>query len=83
MWHNCGFTCQYNLLKMGSVHYQAKKSTEECSKIKSPETKQIKERLVSTLEHTSPNIGQNQVTGGVRVICWHAAPLHNEVRSQR
>ena len=32
------------------IHKQ-KRSTEGCSKFKSPETKQVQERLVSTLEH--------------------------------
>ena len=30
---------------------EQKRSTEGCSKFKSPETRQVKERLVSTLEH--------------------------------
>ena len=25
----------------------------------------------------SPKVGQDQVTGGVRVLCWHAAPVAN------
>ena len=24
--------------------------------------------------HASPNVGQDQVSGGVSVLCWHAAP---------
>ena len=40
--------------------------------------------------HASPKVGQDQVSGGVIVICWHAAPvayffmetLHNWVKSQ-
>ena len=31
--------------------YKQKRSTEGCSKFKSPETRQVQERLVSTLEH--------------------------------
>ena len=34
------------------AHYEAKhRSTEECSKLKSPETRKVQERLVSILEH--------------------------------
>ena len=25
--------------------------------------------------HASPKVGQDQVSGGVSVLCWHAAPL--------
>ena len=24
--------------------------------------------------HASPKVGQDQVSGGVSVLCWHAAP---------
>ena len=27
--------------------------------------------------HASPKVGQDQVSGGVSVICWHAAPVAN------
>ena len=53
-----------------------KRSTEGCSKFKSPETRQVQERLVSTLEHMQvPKWDQDQVSGGVSVLCWHAAPV--------
>ena len=25
--------------------------------------------------HASPKLGQDQVSGGVSVLCWHAAPV--------
>ena len=25
--------------------------------------------------HASPKVGQDQVSGGVSVLCWHAAPI--------
>ena len=28
--------------------------------------------------HASPKVGQDQVSGGVSVLCWHAAPVGNE-----
>ena len=53
-----------------------KGSTEGCSKFKSPETRQVQERLVSTLEHIQvPKVGQDQVSGGVSVPCRHATPV--------
>ena len=27
--------------------------------------------------HASPKVGQNHVSGGVSVLCWHAAPVAN------
>ena len=36
------------------------------------------EWLVSILEHLQvPKIGQDQVSGEVSVLCWHAAPVSN------
>ena len=53
-----------------------KRSTEGCSKFKSPKTRQVQEKLVSTLEHMQfPKAGQDQVSGGVSVLCWHIAPV--------
>ena len=43
-----------NVRKVSNVtenNRQQKRSTEGCSKFKSPETRQVQERLVSTLEH--------------------------------
>ena len=57
------------------IHKQ-KRSTEGCSKFISPETRQVQQRLVSTIRaHASPKVGQDQVSGGVSVLCWHAAPI--------
>ena len=27
------------------------------------------------ITHASPKVGQDQVSGGVSVLCWHAAPV--------
>ena len=27
--------------------------------------------------HASPKVGQDQVSGGISVVCWHAAPVAN------
>ena len=40
----------YNIERLSVCNMQ-KRSTEGCSKFKSPETRQVQERLVSTLEH--------------------------------
>ena len=29
--------------------------------------------------HASPKVGQDQVSGGVSVLCWHAAPVARKV----
>ena len=29
----------------------------------------------ATQKHASPKVGQDQVSGGVSVLCWHAAPV--------
>ena len=63
LWHHI---CLPNCL-FGSKN----RSTEGCSKLKSPETRQVHERLVSTLEHL-------QVPKWDRTRCprsWHAAPV--------
>ena len=39
------------MYKLNRVHWKQKRSTEGCSKFKGPETRQVQERLVSTLEH--------------------------------
>ena len=28
-------------------------------------------------KHESPKVGQDQVSGGVSVLCWHAEPVAN------
>ena len=30
--------------------------------------------------HASPKVGQDQVSGGVSVLCWHAAPVASKTR---
>ena len=29
--------------------------------------------------HASPKVGQDQVSGGVSYLCWHAAPVVNVI----
>ena len=45
------------------------------AEIQSPKTWQGQEKMVSTLEQTKSHIGQDQVSGGVGVLCWLAAPV--------
>ena len=44
-------TYSYTYVYSFSYDNKQKRSTEGCSKFKSPETRQVQERLVSTLEH--------------------------------
>ena len=46
-------SCPKNIyqIEYGFMCSKQKKSTEGCSKFKSPESRQVQERLVSTLEH--------------------------------
>ena len=30
--------------------------------------------------HASPKVGQDQLPGGVSVLCWHAAPVADDLR---
>ena len=44
----------------------------------SPETRQVLESLVSTLEHVQvPKWDRTQVSGGESVLCRYAAPVAN------
>ena len=55
--HLCPLECRLSIGKHFReddehfVDYKQKRSTEACSKLKSPETRQVQEKLVSTLEH--------------------------------
>ena len=31
--------------------------------------------------HANPKVGQDQVSGGVSVLCWHATPIANVLRN--
>ena len=33
--------------------------------------------------HASPKVGQDQVSGGVNVLCWHAVPVANVIWKPR
>ena len=52
------------------------RSTEGRSKLKSPETRNVQERLVIRTP-ASPDMGQEQVSRGASVLCWHAVPVAN------
>ena len=52
------------------------RSTEGCSKLKSPEASSGEIGLnIRTL--ASPKVGQDQVFGGINTLCWHGAPVAN------
>ena len=45
------------------------RSTEGCSKLKSPETRQVQEIGLDIRTQASPKVGQGKVSGGVSVLC--------------
>ena len=62
------------------------RSTEGCSKLKSPKQDKFRKdwsRHYNTCKNktnnrnASPKVGQDQVSGGVSVLCWHAEPVAN------
>ena len=52
-----------------------KRSTEGCQK--SGDKTSSGEIGLDIGTHASPKVGQDQVSGGVSVLCWHAAPVAN------
>ena len=56
--------------------YKQTRSTEGCSKLKSPETSSG-EFCVYIRTIASPKLRQDQVSGGVSVLCWHPASVAN------
>ena len=53
-----------------------KRSTEGCSKIqKSGDKTSSGEIGLEIRKHASPKVGQDQMSGGFSVLCWHAAPV--------
>ena len=54
------------------------RSTEGCSKLKSPEIKTSSGEIgLNNRTLASPKVGQDQVSDGVSVFCWHAVPVAN------
>ena len=63
---------------MGVKGLKQKRSTEGCSKLKKSENKtSLGEIGLDMRTHASPKVGQDQVSGGVSVLCWHATPVVN------
>ena len=55
-----------------------KRSTEVCSKLKKSGNKTSSGEIgLNIRTHASPKVGQDQVSGGVGVLCWHASPVAN------
>ena len=57
--------------------YKQNRSTEECSKLKSPEKKSSGEIGLNIRTLANPKVRQDQVSGGVSVLCWHVASIAN------
>ena len=60
--------------KHSKTYSKQNRSTEGCSKLKSPESRQLSsgEIGLDIRTHASPKVGQDKVSGG-----WHAAPVAN------
>ena len=56
-------------------YWKQKRSTEGCSKFMSGDKTSSGEIGLDIRTHASPKVGQDQVSGGVSVLCWHAAPV--------
>ena len=72
-------TSENNKIKKYCPQWDSKqnRSTEGCSKLKSPETVQVQEIGLIIRQLASPNMEQDQVSRGVSVLCWHAATIAN------
>ena len=59
------------------IHYQAKQKYREMFESQSRNKTSSGEIGLNIRTLASPKVGQDQVSGGVSVICWHAAPIAN------
>ena len=60
------------------IHFQreAKEKYRGVFEIQKSEDKTISGEIgLDIRTHASPKVGQDQVSGGVSVLCWHAAPV--------
>ena len=58
------------------IPYKQKRSTEGYSKLKKSGYKTSSGEIgLDIRTHASLKVGQDQVSGGVSVLCWHAAPV--------
>ena len=54
------------------------RSTEGCSKLKSPENKTCSGEICQNIRTlASPKVQQDQLSERVSVLCWHATPVAN------
>ena len=74
---SCVQTFSFSLFSLEHPSIRQNRSTEGCSKLKTLQTRQVQERMVSTLEHTQVPKWDRTRCPGVSVICWHAAPVVN------
>ena len=64
-----------SLKSSNSKCFKAKRSTKGCSKFKSGNKTSSGDLGSDVRTHSSPKVGQDQVSGGVSVLCWYAAPV--------
>ena len=63
------------MAKYYELNMKQKRSTEGCSNFKSLDKTSSGEIGLDIRTHASPKVGQDQVSGGVSVLCWRAAPV--------
>ena len=66
---DCGQSCPYTLYEVKEKYrgmFEIQKSGDKLSS---------GEIGLDVRTHASPKVGQDQVSGGVSVLCWHAAPV--------
>ena len=75
MWPND--ECEIEILKdSGERDFKAKEKYRGMFEIQKSEDKTSSGEIgLDIRTHTSPKVGQDQVSGGVSVLCWHAAPV--------
>ena len=64
------------LIILGKAYIKLKEKYQGMFKTqKSGDKKSPGETDLDTRRHASPKVGQDEVSGGVSILCWHAAPV--------
>ena len=74
----CTLSCQYKGYRQTDIRpcWKAKEKYRGVFEIqKSGDKTSLGEIGLDIRTHASPKVGQDQVSGGVSVLCWHAAPV--------
>ena len=77
--HDADHTRHHVVIKLGSLKAGWKRAKEKYRGMfeiqKSGDKTSSGEIGLEIRTHASPKVGQDQVSGGVSVLCWHAAPV--------